>query len=89
MFHNTAAIPQQQFYPQQQQVIQQQPYPYFLEQEFTDSDDSTDALTQALAFLTKAVQGRYSTPTNNNQRISSNTRNKQIAQPGFNMGNAG
>nr|GFC98302.1 hypothetical protein [Tanacetum cinerariifolium] len=28
----------------------------------------------------------YSTPTNNNQRISSNPRNSQIAQPGMNMG---
>nr|GFC43233.1 hypothetical protein [Tanacetum cinerariifolium] len=28
----------------------------------------------------------YSTPTNNNQRISSNPRNRQIAQPGMNMG---
>nr|GFA59625.1 hypothetical protein [Tanacetum cinerariifolium] len=27
-----------------------------------------------------------STPTNNNQRISSNPRNRQIAQPGMNMG---
>nr|GFD41806.1 hypothetical protein [Tanacetum cinerariifolium] len=27
----------------------------------------------------------YSTPTNNNQRISSNTRNRQIAQPGMKM----
>ncbi|GKB50268.1 hypothetical protein Tco_0901021 [Tanacetum coccineum] len=26
------------------------------------------------------------TPTNNNQRISSNPRNRQIAQPGMNMG---
>nr|GFA50290.1 hypothetical protein [Tanacetum cinerariifolium] len=28
----------------------------------------------------------YSTPTNNNQRNSSNPRNRQIAQPGMNMG---
>nr|GEU82367.1 hypothetical protein [Tanacetum cinerariifolium] len=28
----------------------------------------------------------YSTPTNNNQRISANPRNRQIAQPGMNMG---
>nr|GEU68444.1 hypothetical protein [Tanacetum cinerariifolium] len=28
----------------------------------------------------------YSTPTNNNQGISSNPRNRQIAQPGMNMG---
>nr|GFC85116.1 Gag-Pol polyprotein [Tanacetum cinerariifolium] len=28
----------------------------------------------------------YSTPTNNNQRISSNPKSRQIAQPGMNMG---
>jgi hypothetical protein len=81
---------QQQFYPQQQQhVIPQQQYPQILEPEFTDNDEASAALTQAFAFLTKAFQGRYSTPTNNNQRISSNTRNKQIAQPSFNTGNGG
>jgi hypothetical protein len=80
---------QQQFYPQQQHVIPQQQYPQFQEPEFTDNDEATAALTQAFSFLTKAFQGRYSTPTNNNQRISSNTRNKQIAQPSFNMGNGG
>jgi hypothetical protein len=68
---------QQQFYPQQQQhVIPQQQYPQFQEPEFTDNDKATAALTQPFAFLTKAFQGRYSTPTNNNQRISSNTRNR-------------
>nr|GFC59955.1 hypothetical protein [Tanacetum cinerariifolium] len=34
----------------------------------------------------KAFNLNYSTPTNNNQRISSNPRNRQIAQPGVNMG---
>nr|GEV89497.1 integrase, catalytic region, zinc finger, CCHC-type, peptidase aspartic, catalytic [Tanacetum cinerariifolium] len=34
----------------------------------------------------KAFKLNYSTPTNNNQRISSNPRNRQIAQPGINMG---
>nr|GFC81121.1 hypothetical protein [Tanacetum cinerariifolium] len=33
-----------------------------------------------------AFKQNYSTPTNNNQRISSNPRNRQIAQPGMNMG---
>ena len=82
---------QQQVYPQQQQQIipQQQQYPQFQEPEFSENDESTAALTQAFSFLTKAFQGRYSTPTTNNQRISSNTRNKQIAQPNLNMGNAG
>jgi hypothetical protein len=83
-------IYQQQFYPHQQQhVIPQQQYPQFQEPEFTENDEATAALTQAFAFLSKAFQGRYSTPTNKNQRISSNTRNKQIAQPSFNMGNGG
>nr|GFA87340.1 hypothetical protein [Tanacetum cinerariifolium] len=40
----------------------------------------------ALALMAKAFKLNYSTPTNNNQRISSNTRNRQIAQPGMNMG---
>jgi hypothetical protein len=60
---------QQQFYPQQQHVIPQQQYPQFQEPEFIDNDEATTTLTQAFAFLTKAFQGRYSTPTNNNQRI--------------------
>ncbi|GJT09324.1 retrovirus-related pol polyprotein from transposon TNT 1-94 [Tanacetum coccineum] len=40
----------------------------------------------ALALMAKASKLNYSTPTNNNQRISSNPRNRQIAQPGMNMG---
>nr|GFD37799.1 Gag-Pol polyprotein [Tanacetum cinerariifolium] len=36
--------------------------------------------------MAKAFKLNYSTPTNNNQRISSNPRNRQIAQPGMNMG---
>nr|GEW64266.1 putative mitochondrial protein [Tanacetum cinerariifolium] len=40
----------------------------------------------ALALMAKAFKLNYSTPTNNNQRISSNPRNRQIAQPGMNMG---
>nr|GFD18369.1 hypothetical protein [Tanacetum cinerariifolium] len=36
--------------------------------------------------MAKAFKLNYSTPTNNNQRISSNLRNRQIAQPGMNMG---
>nr|GEZ79823.1 hypothetical protein [Tanacetum cinerariifolium] len=35
--------------------------------------------------MAKAFKLNYSTPTNNNQRISSNLRNKQIAQPSMNM----
>ncbi|GJR34225.1 hypothetical protein Tco_1209909 [Tanacetum coccineum] len=40
----------------------------------------------AHALMAKAFKLNYSTPTNNNQRISSNPRNRQIAQPGMNMG---
>nr|GFD26366.1 hypothetical protein [Tanacetum cinerariifolium] len=40
----------------------------------------------ALALMAKAFKLNYSSPTNNNQRISSNPRNMQIAQPGMNMG---
>nr|GEY99107.1 hypothetical protein [Tanacetum cinerariifolium] len=40
----------------------------------------------ALALMDKAFKLNYSTPTNNNQRISSNLCNRQIAQLGMNMG---
>nr|GEY32808.1 hypothetical protein [Tanacetum cinerariifolium] len=51
-----------------------------------DITDLTTAMNMALALMAKAFKLNYSTPTNNNQRISSNLRNKQIAQPGMNMG---
>nr|GFC63713.1 hypothetical protein [Tanacetum cinerariifolium] len=51
-----------------------------------DIIDSTTAMNMALALIAKAFKLNYSTPTNNNQRISSNPRNRQIAQPGMNMG---
>nr|GFC49709.1 hypothetical protein [Tanacetum cinerariifolium] len=51
-----------------------------------DITDSTTAMNMALALMAKAFKLNYSTPTNNNQRISSNLRNRQIAQPGMNMG---
>nr|GEZ00487.1 hypothetical protein [Tanacetum cinerariifolium] len=47
---------------------------------------STTAMNMALALTAKAFKLNYSTPNNNNQRISSNSRNRQIAQPGMNMG---
>nr|GFB86221.1 hypothetical protein [Tanacetum cinerariifolium] len=50
-----------------------------------DITDSTIAMNMALALMAKAFKLNYSTPTNNNQRILSNLRNKQIAQPGMNM----
>nr|GEY42762.1 hypothetical protein [Tanacetum cinerariifolium] len=58
----------------------QQPMP-----NLKDITDSTTAMNMALALMAKAFKLNYSTPTNNNQRISSNLRNRQIAQPGMNM----
>nr|GEV94468.1 retrovirus-related Pol polyprotein from transposon TNT 1-94 [Tanacetum cinerariifolium] len=51
-----------------------------------DITDLTTAMNMALALMAKAFKRNYSTLTNNNQRISSNPRNRQIAQPGMNMG---
>nr|GEV81530.1 retrovirus-related Pol polyprotein from transposon TNT 1-94 [Tanacetum cinerariifolium] len=48
--------------------------------------DPTTAMNMALTLMAKAFKLNYSTPTNNNQRISSNPRNRQIAQPGMNLG---
>nr|GEX33665.1 reverse transcriptase domain-containing protein [Tanacetum cinerariifolium] len=61
----------------------------FLQQPMKNPEDITDpttAMNMALALMAKAFKLNYSTPTNNNQRISSNPRNRQIAQPGMNMG---
>nr|GEV25810.1 hypothetical protein [Tanacetum cinerariifolium] len=61
----------------------------FLQQPMPNPKDITDpttAMNMALTLMAKAFKLNYSTPTNNNQRISSNPRNKQIAQPGINMG---
>nr|GEY26364.1 hypothetical protein [Tanacetum cinerariifolium] len=52
-----------------------------------DITDPTTAMNMALSLMAKAFKLNYSTPTNNNQRISSNPRNRQIAQPGQNAGN--
>nr|GEY31540.1 hypothetical protein [Tanacetum cinerariifolium] len=51
-----------------------------------DITDPITAMNMALALMVKAFKLNYSSPTNNNQRISSNLRNWQIAQPGMNMG---
>nr|GEX24851.1 ribonuclease H-like domain-containing protein [Tanacetum cinerariifolium] len=42
----------------------------------------TTAMNMSLALIAKAFKLNYSTPTKNNQRISSNPHNRQIAQPG-------
>nr|GFA18451.1 hypothetical protein [Tanacetum cinerariifolium] len=60
----------------------------YLQQPITNPEDITDPTTvmnMALALMAKAFKLNYSTSTNNNQRISSNPRNRQIAQPGMNM----
>ncbi|GKD27681.1 hypothetical protein Tco_1233895, partial [Tanacetum coccineum] len=51
-----------------------------------DISDPTTAINMALVLMAKAFKLNYSTPTNNNQRISSNPCNRQIAQPGMNIG---
>nr|GEZ73606.1 hypothetical protein [Tanacetum cinerariifolium] len=61
----------------------------YLQQPMPNPEDITDpttAMNMTLALMAKAFKLNYSTPTNNNQRISSNPRNRQIAQPGMNMG---
>nr|GEX55217.1 hypothetical protein [Tanacetum cinerariifolium] len=49
-----------------------------------DINDPTEAMNATLILFAKAFQ--LSAPTNNNQRTSSNPRNRQIAQPVINMG---
>nr|GEV35837.1 copia protein [Tanacetum cinerariifolium] len=61
----------------------------YLQQLIPNPKDITDPITimnMALALMAKAFKLNYSTPTNNNQRISSNPRNRRIDQPGMNMG---
>nr|GEW51667.1 hypothetical protein [Tanacetum cinerariifolium] len=61
----------------------------YLQQPMPNPEDITDpttAMNMALALMAKAFKLNYSTLTNNNQIISSNPRNMQIAQPGMNMG---
>nr|GEW15806.1 hypothetical protein [Tanacetum cinerariifolium] len=52
-----------------------------------DITDPTTAMKMALALMAKAFKLNYSTPTNNNQRISSNPKNRPFAQPGQNARN--
>nr|GEY34460.1 hypothetical protein [Tanacetum cinerariifolium] len=70
-------IPQPSF----NQKYMQQPMP-----DPKDITDPTTAMNMTLALMAKAFKLNYSTPTNNNQRISSNPRNRQISQLGMNMG---
>nr|GEU73599.1 hypothetical protein [Tanacetum cinerariifolium] len=71
--------------PQQDQPSFNQNY---MQQQMANPEDITyltTAMNMALALMAKEFKLNYSTPTNNNQRISSNLRNRQIAQPGMNM----
>nr|GFA22850.1 hypothetical protein [Tanacetum cinerariifolium] len=61
----------------------------YMQQSMPNPEDITDlttAMNMALALIAKAFKLNYSTPINNNQRISSNPLNRQIAQLGRNMG---
>nr|GEX82758.1 DNA polymerase epsilon catalytic subunit A-like [Tanacetum cinerariifolium] len=72
---NGVALNQDQ--PSFNQNYMQQPMP-----NPEDIIDPTTAMNMELALMAKAFKLNYSTSTNNNQRISSNPRNRQIAQPG-------
>ncbi|GKD35579.1 retrovirus-related pol polyprotein from transposon TNT 1-94 [Tanacetum coccineum] len=52
-----------------------------------DISDPTTVMNMALVLIAKAFKLNYSTPTNNNQKITSNPRNMQIAQPVQDVGN--
>nr|GEZ74027.1 hypothetical protein [Tanacetum cinerariifolium] len=78
--HYASPAPHQDLSPFNQNYMQQ-PIP-----NLEDITDPTYAMNMALAVMAKVFKLNYSTPTNNNQRISSNPRNRQIAQPGMNMG---
>nr|GEU35927.1 hypothetical protein [Tanacetum cinerariifolium] len=51
-----------------------------------DITDPTTAMNMELVLMAKAFKLNYSTPTNNNHIISSNPRNRQIAQLVMNLG---
>ncbi|GJY17896.1 hypothetical protein Tco_0389387 [Tanacetum coccineum] len=62
----------------------------YMQQPMINSEDISDPTTlmnMALVLMAKAFKRNYSTPTNNNQRISSNPCNRHIAQPVQNVRN--
>nr|GEV28259.1 integrase, catalytic region, zinc finger, CCHC-type, peptidase aspartic, catalytic [Tanacetum cinerariifolium] len=61
------------------------PFNYLVFYPDQPSPNPTIAMNIAFVLMAKAFKLNYSTPTNNNQRISSNPRNMQIAQSGMNM----
>ncbi|GJX37701.1 integrase, catalytic region, zinc finger, CCHC-type containing protein [Tanacetum coccineum] len=75
--HNNNNIPQPSFNTNYMQQLMPNP---------EDIIDPTTAMNMALVLMAKAFKLNYSTLTNNNQRISSNPRNRQIAQSGMNLG---
>ncbi|GJU67177.1 hypothetical protein Tco_1253436 [Tanacetum coccineum] len=72
-------LPNNNYNPQPSfnQNYMQQPMP-----NLEDITNPTSAMNMTLVLMVKAFKLNYSTPTNNNQKISSNPRNRQIAQPG-------
>ncbi|GJU03906.1 hypothetical protein Tco_1114244 [Tanacetum coccineum] len=61
----------------------------YMQQPIPNPEDITDPITtmnMTLILMAKAFKLNYSTQTNNNQRISSNPHNRQIAPPGMNLG---
>nr|GFC04137.1 hypothetical protein [Tanacetum cinerariifolium] len=71
--------------PHQDQSLFNQNYMQQLMPNLEDITDLTTAMNVALALMAKAFKLNYSSPTNNNQRISSNPRNRQY--DGQNVGN--
>ncbi|GKA25059.1 hypothetical protein Tco_0711092 [Tanacetum coccineum] len=69
--------------------VQQPPFnTNYMQQLMQNPKDISNSITEidmALVLMAKAVKLNNTTPTNNNQRSSSNPRNMQIAQPGMNM----
>ncbi|GJY07235.1 retrovirus-related pol polyprotein from transposon TNT 1-94 [Tanacetum coccineum] len=63
------------------------PFNYQVFHQDQPSPNPTTVMNMELVLMAKAFKLNYSTPTNNNQRISSNPRNRQIAQPVQNVGN--
>nr|GEW15794.1 Gag-Pol polyprotein [Tanacetum cinerariifolium] len=58
----------------------------YMQQPMPNPEDITDptiTMSMELILMAKAFKLNYSTPTNNNQRISSNLCNRQIAQSGL------
>nr|GEX71402.1 hypothetical protein [Tanacetum cinerariifolium] len=62
--------------------LQQQPFPF---DTIIDVNVPMQAMQIAFSLMSNAFTRRYSTSTNNNQRISSNTHKRQIVQPWMNM----